>query len=352
MRRIPSLCYGMLRAHSAALVSLVPAAGFVWGCATLGEAAGGDSNLPSSGVGPFRKLASGEVLGSAPYVLDDSAAQYREPSAIVLADGSDALYVVLHATTGHDVIVRSRATDARTFYGATEDIGHTPPQVLASDQSWEGPDLSYPSALVVGSSVWVYYVSGGAVGLAQSTDGLTFTKMGAPVLPADSTPILSASVAQLPDGTFDMMFAQGFAIYEATSVDGMSWQRSSSTDPVLAPMPGEVAVLDPCLAPRVTAAARVQVRVLFASQSFADGGLTSYIGFAARYGSSGPLTRSPEPAYSVNKHERAPAFLPLGALSYLYVQEDSQDGTYPSIAAAIAPANATLPTPSTYPSSP
>jgi hypothetical protein len=337
-------------------------------CATLAESAGGDSNLPSSGAGPFRPLAATEVSGVAPNLLDDQTADYRAPSALALSDGV-ALYVVMVGAQGNDVIARTRATDDRTFYGATEDFGHKPQQVLASDQPWESPDLAHPSVLAVGSGVWLYYASNGSIGLAQSADGLTFTKGGGPVLAADALgPIASASVAQLPDGSFDMMFAQGDSIYEATSADGLVWQRVDADpstpvmDPVLGPAPSNtelppfdtLRVADPCFSPRVTAAGRLQARLLYTGYSEAEGGVTSAIGFAARYGSSGALVRADGPVYSVSKNESSPALFPLTNLSYLYVEQDapSSEGQYRLIAGAVAPPSITLPLPGTYPPSP
>lgn len=327
-------------------------------CATLAESAGGDSNLPTSGVGPFRKLAGAEVPGTAPYVLDNTLASYRQPSALPLSQGV-ALYVVMNSG-GHDIIARTRADDGRAFYGATEDVGHKPHAVLASDQSWEAADLSHPSALNVGSSVWLYYASGGSIGLARSSDGLTFTKVAMPVLGPDAQgPIDSASVAQLPDGTFDMLLAQGDSLYEATSADGLTWQPPT-TAPVLAPRVGagfdSVRVADPYLAPRITPAGRLQLRVLYTGYAPTDGGgVTAAIGFAARYGTAGALSRASGPVYSVSKNERAPTlYFPGDGSTLLYVDQDSQDGTYRAIAAAVSPPTLVLSpsSPNNYPSSP
>ncbi len=333
-------------------------------CATLAESAGGDQNPPSSGVGPFRKLAAEELSGVAPFVLDDSSALYRQPAALPLPDGSVALYVVMHGAQG-DVIARTRATDARSFFGATQDFGHKPQQVLASDQSWENANLAHPSAVTVSSGVWLYYASGGSVGLARSTDGLSFTKVGAPVLAQDALgPIASPSVAQFPNGVFHMLFVQGDSIYEATSTDGSAWQRVTM-EPVLSPAPpavnlavGEVppfdtlSVADPCLVPRMTPAGRVQVRVLYTGYAQGEAGVGSAIGFAARYGDAGPLVRAAGAVYAVSKHERSPAFYETSAVSFLYVEEQSADGTYRAIAGAVSPPTVVLPAPSAYAPSP
>ena len=338
-------------------------------CATLAEPAGGDQNEPSAGVGPFRKLGGAEVRGVAPILLDDPKLDYREPSALPL-DGSGqttavALYFVMHdATTSHDVLARSRATDGRTFFGATLDVGHRPKQVLAADQPWEGPDLAHPSALAVAGGIWLYYTSNGSVGLAKSTDGLTFAKTGAPVLAEDAAgPIESASVAQLPDGTFEMMYALGDSIWEATSSDGAQFTRAPG--PVLGPAPpavelapGEVPpfdtlrVADPCVAPRTTPAGRLQIRVLYTGYAVGEGGTTSAIGFAARYGGSGALSRAGGAVYAIGKHERAPSLFAWQDGALLYVEQDSSDASYRVLGGAVAPATLTLPAPDEFPDSP
>lgn len=326
-------------------------------CATLAETAGGDKNLPTAGGGPFRKLQAAELEhGSAPYLLDDSTAQYRHPTVLPLGGMEVALYFTMHdKTSGHDVIARSHALDGRTFYGATQDFGHVPKQVLASDQSWEAPDLAHPSVVATGGGVWVYYTSNGSVGLARSSDGLSFTKASGPVLDGG---IDSASVAQLPDGSYRMMFAQSGAIYEAKSADGATWQRMG-TDPVLGPSaPFDVlGVFDPCFVPRVTVAGRLQFRVLYAGLA-PDGDASvpaSTIGFAARYADSGPLERATSAAYAIGKHERSPALFEFDGGDLLYVDQDQtppNGSTYRAIAAGVAPPSITLPQPSSYPDTP
>jgi len=363
-----------------ALFALVPIAIVAVRCSTLAENAGGDSNLPSAGVGPFRKLTASEVNGTAPYLLDDPSADYRQPCALAIdASGQDALYVVVAGASG-DVIARTRSTDGRTFYGATLDVGHKPEQVLASDQPWEGPDLARPSAIaptVNGSAagVWLYYTSNGSVGLAKSADGLTFTKTGAPVLAADATgPIDTASVAQLPDGSFDMMFAVGDSIDEATSADGQTWTRVAGA--VLGPSAqvtdldaGDVPpfdtlrVADPVVLPRITPANRLQIRVLYTGYAQGEGGVTSAIGFAARYGTSGALTRGDGAVYSTGKNESGASLYEYtvaspeagtfsGSLLYVEQDQSSNGKSYRAIAAGFAPPTMTLPDPSAFPTSP
>ncbi|HEX3344659.1 MAG TPA: hypothetical protein VHS09_08800, partial [Polyangiaceae bacterium] len=231
-------------------------------CGTLDTPGGEPAGLPSSGVGPFRALEQGELTPKAlvPYVFSNQTADYREPSVVgTSSDPSSTevwLYAVAHVGTA-DVIVRTRADDARSFYGDVSDDSTgappAPPVVLKADQAWEGGatgSLGGPSALLVGGTLWLYYSAAGGIGLAQSSDGLTFTKQSAPVLVPDAgaawetaTPH-APSVAVFPDGTWHMMYGAGVAIGEATSPDGLSWSRVAG-NPVFMPTP----VVDPSTLP-------------------------------------------------------------------------------------------------------
>lgn len=329
-------------------------------CATIGSQGGGDVDLPSSGVGPFRKLGAEEMLGVAPYVVDDRSAQYRQPAALPLAGaagGEVALYFV-GGDAGRGHLYRTRATDARSFYGAPLDSGHAPKEVLAPDAGWEGSGLTTPSVVARdGGEVWLYYgTESGAVGLARSGDGgLTFAKEPAPVLEGARSP----SVARQPSGAFVMLFVTGGgSIAEATSADGRAWTRagvvlspSAPVDPAsLAPgerPPFDVARLDfPLVAPRETPAGQVQVRVLYTGY---DASGVSAVGFAARYGeASAPLSRNPTPVLSLGAHEGRAALFEWSRGSMLYFDLD-ESGTsgevHRAIGAALAPASETLATP-------
>jgi hypothetical protein len=355
-------------------------------CATLGSPGQGDVDLPTSGVGPFRKLTATEVREIAPNVLAGINVHYTEPSALAaIGDGSAGVFLYAVATTtdammtmnATTTIVRTRADDARSFFGTKDDGGPLPPRVLAADAAWEGGRIGGPSALRVGSQVWLYYHGAGGIGLARSDDGLAFMKEAQPVLvhdpsvPEEGTTIAAPSVAIYPDGSYRMLYASGGVIFEAESADGVTWKRrdadpsTPAIDPVLRPSdvvdpstltPGQkppfdtAAVGDPCLLPRITPAGRLQVRVLYTG---VDPSGQTTIGFAARYGDSGALSRQATPLYSVGMHEAAPTLFEWTGGVMLYVHEDYTAMTpTPAIAAGIAPANATLGAPGTYPSGP
>jgi hypothetical protein len=327
---------------------------------------------------------------STPFVFEDQVAQYREPSAIAVFPGDEArmsvyLYAVETTTIGtltSDVIVRTRADDARSFYGtALDPSGVTPPVVLSPSLAWEGANLQGPSALRVGSRVFLYYAAQGGVGLAISADGLTFTKNPDPVLAPDpgvaweTTPPAAPSVALLTDGTYDMMYAAGVSIGEATSQDGVHFTRvdadpgTGALDPVLSPLGSEDEVgdgggpfdtgqvSDPCVLPYVNAAGRAVVRVLYTGYDGppGDAARSSAIGFAARFGDTGRLTRQPLPVFSIGMHEAAPAYFAWESGEMLYVEATAAQlggGGYVSVAAGLAPVALTLDAPGAFPSSP
>ena len=360
-------------------------------CGTLGTPGGEPSGLPSSGVGPFRALQLGELTPKAlvPYVFSNQTADYREPSVVATSTDPTStevwMYVVGHVG-GVDVLVRTHADDARSFYGDTADNATgappTPPVVLQASQSWEGGatgNLGGPSALMVGGQLWLYYAAAGGIGLAQSSDGLTFAKQSGPVLTPDAsatwetTTPHAPSVAVFPDGSWHMMYGAGVSIGEAMSSDGLTWTRVDG-NPVLSPKPvvdpstlpagvvppfDEGQVDDPMLAPQTTVDGRLQVRVLYTGYGLpgGDGGVrASSVGFAARFGDSGPLSSQPDPVFTTTLHGIAPAFFEWSGGSLVYVSEDnaslSSSMPFPAIAAGYAPAKNMLPAPAPFPTSP
>jgi hypothetical protein len=350
-------------------------------CATVGSKGEGDRDLPTAGVGPFRKLDSSELLTVAPFVLDDKEAQYRQPAALASEKGSTR--VLLYAVTtrgGKDIIVRSRADDARSFYGTSLDGTHTPPSVLEPELPWEGTRLSHPAVVRRGDQIWLYYATDGGIGFARSEDGLHFTKSPAPVLARDpavaweSTQLTAPSVAALPDGRLRMIYAAGGFLGEAESTDGASWRRldadpaTPAVDPILGPAapvdpaslaPGEKppfdtgAVGEPCLVPRLTVEGTLHFRVLYTGWDGPPGAPATQtaIGFAARHGDAGRLSRQPAPVYAAGKHEASPTMVELSFGTMLYVSQDrviDSKTSYTAIAAALAPATARLTRPETF----
>ncbi|HEY2517734.1 MAG TPA: hypothetical protein VGI39_42990 [Polyangiaceae bacterium] len=376
------------RRSIAPLLALLAAA-----CATLGTESAGDQNLPTSNMGPFRALLKSEDLIAAPYVLDSELAHYREPAPLALDSNPASLQVALYAVaidrTGgalRDAIVRTRADDARSFYGASLSSDGQPEVVLRADQVWEGAGVHSPSLVRIGGQVLLFYAADGGIGLALSKDGVAFQKVPAPVFQRDptvgwetSTPT-GPSVVALDDGLLHLFYAAGVSIGEATSNDGgATWTRldgdpsTPALDPILEPSaftpsspdaatPFDIGqVADPCVAPRLTPGGRVQVRVLYTGYDAPPDApsRSSAIGFAARYGDQGPLERAVSEVYAVGKHEAAPGYFEWSpgagapAAAMLYVQEDEASSpAYPAIAAAVTPATLTFPMPTSAATNP
>jgi hypothetical protein len=339
-------------------------------CATTGADGEGDRNLPSSGVGPFRKLGNAEVRGIAPFVLDDRAAFYREPSAFLEDDGSISLYAVARRGSD-DVIVKTRATDGRSFFGTSGHLGNQPAVVLAPNPAFEGSRLSGPSVLRRGDDLFLFYASAGGIHAALSRNGGPFTRFANeallsrdPISSWETEQVRSPAAYLLDDGRVRLFYTSGTSIGEAESDEGVRNFRRLSRDPVLRPQPrpavllpnekppfDERSVADPFVLVRTTPGGRKHVRVLYTGQNVNN---DTAIGFAARYGDAGPLERQPLPVYSERKGEKAPTFVEAGVGSFLYVEQERPDGrtSYRAIAAAFAPATVTLPEPADYPESP
>ncbi len=339
-------------------------------CAAVGSSGAGDKDLPTSGVGPFRKLDGDETLGIAPFVLDDGAKEWKDPAVLPADPESGDARVILFAAgkvKNREVIVRTRAEDGRSFFGA--ETGKTPRIVLQAEDDAE--QVQAPSAARIGGRIFLYWADGQGIRIAVSDDGLTFERRPGRALDMDSraawekSPPSAPSVAVYPDGRVRMIYAAGGFFGEAESLDGFSFTRLGE-DPIFGPSPERFAstapgekplfdaarVDDPCLVPRVTPAGRLHIRVLYTATDAA--GATA-IGFASRYGDVGPLVRQAQPVYAVNKRERGPALLewPGGALLYVsQVRQSTPDTKYFAIAAAVSPANLRLPRATTYADSP
>jgi hypothetical protein len=378
----------MSRSVLLSVLALAGLAGLAAGaCATLGGGAGGSTGLPTANMGPFRELTMAEEPNQPlSFVFAPPGLAVREPSVLAV-DPSDPssmgvyLCAVVEASSdagSSTTITRTRADDGRSFYGTALDpaLGTTLPPVLSATAPWEGSRVTGPSVLRVGSEYYLFYAAAGGIGLARSADGLNFIKNDTnPVLAPDptvsweTTPPSAPSVAQLPDGSFDMMYSAGVSIGEATSLDGITFTRHDADpdtpelDPVLSPLgsSGAVAdgstgpfdtgqVADPCVLPVVDPTGRLVVRVLYTGYDGPpkDATRSSAIGFAARYGMIGRLSRQPAPVFSLALHEAAPSYFAWAGGELVYVHADDAVTASTAVAAGIAPATVTLGKPEKY----
>lgn len=328
-------------------------------CATLANEGQGDRDLPSAGVGPFRKLSALEQRGTPPIVLDDPKLQFRDPAVLPATDDPKSTEIFLYATAndamGNDVIVRTHANDARTFFAR-------PKVVLAATKTWEEGNVRSPSVLRVNGEVWMYYSTKNGIGLARSNDGLSFSSSDTPALALAGAH--GPSIVRLADGSSRMFYELGGQIWEAESPNGTAF---TTRGVVLSPAPataqtdaGEkatfdtMAVGDPFVTTRTTPAGRLQFRVLYTGLGV-DG---FSIGFAARYGTDGPLVRNAAPVFLSANGDSAPGLFELvdpaartQNISFLYDTEATKGG-YPGIAVAVAPVTSMLGAAKDFPDGP
>ncbi len=346
------------------------------GCATLADSGGGDVHMPNAQAGPFREIRR-EELGNtrtAPYALRDDKRFARDIS-VVDSDG-DPNTLPMRAYVARNSFDKDQSPDPAA--PSVEIVVHTavdgrsldrnPTVVLQAEQTWEGGTIGAPSALLIDGQTWLYYAATGGIGLAISTDGVSFSRQGQqPVLSAPSTGWdsdvvpSSPSVLRLPDGRYRMFYqattsSGQAAIGEAESTDGVSWTRRGDA-PVVAPRPttddpyelanAEAGVSAPYAIVGKSALDR-DILWLYYGAEAADGKQT--IGLAARYGFDEPLQRATAPVFgtSGSLQPTEPCVMRYPDFTLLFVTElagSTSAQSYPAVAIGVAPATVGLPAP-------
>ncbi len=317
-------------------------------CATLASEAGDDDAVrPNNKAGPFRYLVRPELASNAPYTLRRRSVDHRDATLLTLDGARVALYAA--ATIGGvSGIYRFIAEDGRSF---VEQPDPSAP-VLQATQAWEGATLEAPSVLRVGDEVWLAYAGADGIGVVRAADGISFSNAASPALSASSSnpweanaPPAAPALLATRSGDYRLFFSAGGRIGEALSSDGTVWSRIEA--PVLEPSGGEafdgMAVGDPEAWVSVTSEGRTVTRLYYTGT--AETGATG-IGLAARYGSSGAMSRNPAPALTGPRLPRAPAILPRGDYTLLFVTQragSDDDEAFPAVAVGIAPATRRLP---------
>ncbi len=323
----------------------------VWmlSCGTLATEAGDTgAERPNALAGPFRLLGKDEIdAPGAPYVLDKQFWRFRQPT--VLADepgvvlGATHLYAVA-TDTGVSGLFRFVAPDGRTFSPKPDPAA----PVIALE------DADAPEVARVGDAIWLFYSTPAGIFLARSSDGAAFDLPTAPVLgpggggwEGGKPPRAPAHVQIAPDD-HRLLYEVNGRIGEAQSSDGAAWTRVGD-GPLLEPgddVDGEPAfdgseVGDPEVVQARSPEGRWVTRVYYTGRA-ADG--STGIGLAARFGNAGPLERATSPAFTGPRGPRAPAVVPQGAFTLLFLEQRA--GTkedWPAIAAGIAPATRRIP---------
>jgi len=145
------------------------------------------AGLPTAGAGPYGRLDSDDNTPALePIVIADRNADLYDPTALARDGGGFRVWC-------------SRAVDndpamAEIYYAESPsphdgpDLG--PMRVLAATEAWEEGRVSSPSVVADATGLVMYYQAGAApsIGVAHSTDGVTWDKAAAPVLTGAEAP--------------------------------------------------------------------------------------------------------------------------------------------------------------------
>ncbi len=227
-----------------ASVGILLVAWLAAGCGTLADAGNesrGDDELPSAGVAPWDKVdLDGDSTNLIqPWLIEssDSHAALAEPALI-----RDAAGVVLFYTRGGDArsqgIWRTEASDPEALYHAGAGG-----RVLEATLDWErgrvgGASVVETNVATASARFRLWYAggNGAGIGLAESEDGVRWSKHGPPVLVADQPweqgRVASPSVARVRDEWWLWYEGgDGAGIGFARSADGVSWRKADVAHP-------------------------------------------------------------------------------------------------------------------------
>ncbi len=309
------------------------------GCGTAASPGGGDSNLPSGRGGPYR-LLDGDEVPEGTCLFREQGVTLEDPSALTLDAHRVALYFTRREGTRRSVR-RAVVVDGHRVEG-------TPTEALAPTLTWHGEGVGAPDVSATRDGFAMAFDTTDGLGIATSSDGLTWRSDDQPALSADATAgeataLRSPALLVHRDGTAMLAYESAGAIWLATAptVAG-PWQRVDPTpetprrDPMVAPGndardAGVVgfasgAVGDPSLRLEEVGVGRRLYRVFFSARSAPvamDGGsvFTRAIGTAASFdGVHFPRAETPALTGRLDPLVRAPSTWSNGPLlTWLFV---------------------------------
>lgn len=200
-------------------------------CGTLAPDGGGAQNLPSSGAGPYGRLAA-----ESEQILSEGAADLDDP--VLLVDGGALTIWYTRTPTGKGAEIR------RARLASIDDREPAIDLALGADQAWEAGGVAQPAVLAPGAGApWLLaYAAGGAIGYATSDDGASWRKATGPALRGDGgeegAALASPALARLDDGTVRLYYlgAGGLFAADAHAADlaalaAAPFARSPGTSP-------------------------------------------------------------------------------------------------------------------------
>lgn len=167
----------------AVLLLLLPACGLGW----IGGEDDRTAGLPTAGAGPYSRLeADDSTPANEPRFLNDTRANVEDPSMLA---GGAGFRVWFGRRTDEPAASEIQYLETPSFH-VLPTVG--PMAVLEASEAWEEGLVRSPSVTCDPSGGLVMFYEGGmttpAIGRATSTDGLTWTKDGDPVLAGAASP--------------------------------------------------------------------------------------------------------------------------------------------------------------------
>lgn len=199
-------------------------------CGALGAPARGDRDLPAGLLTGYAALAGGSSpSGSALWLTADRGGSLDRPSVVQLGPRR-VLFATEHPQSAPSRIVRAAERTAGLL-----DFD-APAVAFEQAQTWERDGVRAPSAVAHRGRIVMAYESNGALGIATSTDGVTFVRTDMPILRADAShgedlALGAPSLARAPNGTWWLAYHSGGKLFIAQSSSefaDQSWTRVGS----------------------------------------------------------------------------------------------------------------------------
>lgn len=222
------------------LLGLVPACGL----GVADDSSGGRTELPSSGAGPFKRLAFDSATpADEPWLLADPVLEVTEPALVARPGGGVDAWVTRESA-------ELPAGDTEIWFAELPDLHGltTAPfaPALTADLPWEDGHVGGPAIVALPDRLVMFYAGGDDIGRAESTDGgRSWTKRAAPVLTGATSPgagfdgetwLLAFTAPGEP------MAAAAAGIMLARSTDGVTFTRDP--EPIVTPRGGAPKVYD------------------------------------------------------------------------------------------------------------
>lgn len=333
------------------------------GCSAIGDPGGYPDAYPHGGTGVFRPLGAMEIgIADGRAIVTQRSAV----DAMSVAEGHLFYVVAPLVEMPPEVPAEHPRNEvywpafrARSIYRAAprDNPGFAAgSQVLAASASWEGAEVFDPWVVVDGATARLYYAAEGGIGLAEASgvDG-AFQRVGdGPILDAShavrGVP-RRPSVVRGPDGAFFLYYDAGGAIGVARSEDGRSFTQldGDPATPEIDPLvldgedirtSPELAVAAPGAVAVDTIVGRRLVRLYFESHR-EDGTILAYVA-----GSADGVTFE---RYSVPVHAQTDVRFPAPVVldqrvTLLYTNGPATSGGFQTrgIYASVSPASTTF----------